>query len=208
MYRLLRVLLLVSLIPFPFAEAQSEDSASAAHPRRFNLGPGDIVRVKIWREKDLDGEFQVDEAGRLTLPLLGPLIVTNLDWVPLRDSLLALYRKELKAPAVTLTPFRRVYVLGEVMKPGMFLADPTISVAGLVAMAGGATPNGDMHKIRVVRMGKSVVEKGSIETQLLAEVKSDDQIFVDQRSWFARNSTFVASAAISIASIMVALVRR
>ena len=138
MHRLLGVLLLVSSLPFSVGEAQSADSAASGAGRRFNLGPGDVVRVKIWREKDLDGEFQVDEAGRLTLPLLGPLTVTSIDWVPLRESLLALYRKELKAPAVILTPFRRVYVLGEVMKPGMFLADPTVSIAGLVALAGGA----------------------------------------------------------------------
>lgn len=207
MLRTLRTLALIILAPLALASAQADVSSPLPPARAFNLGPGDIVRVKIWREKDLNGEFQVDEVGRLTLPLLGPIIVTGIPWVPLRDSLLALYAKELKAPAVTLTPLRRVYVLGEVMKPGMFLADPTISIAGLVAMAGGATPMGDMHRIRVVRHGSTAVDNGSIETQLLADIQSDDQIFVDQRSWFARNSTFVTSAAISIASIIVALVR-
>ena len=49
---------------------------------------------------------------------------------------------------------RRVQVLGEVTKPGVYLADPTVSLAGLVALAGGATPGGDLHRIRVVRAGQ------------------------------------------------------
>lgn len=202
MIRFVRIVLLLSLIPFTDARAQDFTSAQA-----FNLGPGDVVKVKIWREKDLDGEFQVDETGRLTLPLLGAVTVTGMPWAVLRDSLQTLYRRELKAPAVSLTPFRRVYVLGEVTKPGLYLADPTISVAGVVAMAGGATNLGDMHRLRVMRAGKVVIDKGAIEGQLLSGVQSDDQIFVDQRSWFSRNSTFIASAAISVASIVVALLR-
>ena len=202
MLRFVRVALLLSLLPL--ARIRAQDSASAPV---FNIGPGDVVKVKIWREKDLDGEFQVDETGRITLPLLGSVNVKGIPWAILRDSLQALYRRELKAPAVSLTPFRRVYVLGEVTKPGLYLADPTMSVAGVVAMAGGATPLGDMHRLRVMRAGRTVLDKGAIEAQLLSGVQSDDQIFVDQRSWFSRNSTFVASAAISVASIIVALVR-
>ena len=202
MPRLVRLALLLALLPF--ADIEAQDSTGA---RLFNIGPGDVVKVKIWREKDLDGEFQVDETGRITLPLLGPVNVTGIPWAVLRDSLQTLYRRELKAPSVSLTPFRRVYVLGEVTKPGLYLADPTMSVAGVVALAGGATPVGDMHRLRVMRAGKTVIERGAIEAQLLSGVQSDDQIFVDQRSWFSRNSTFVASAAISVASIIVALVR-
>jgi protein involved in polysaccharide export with SLBB domain len=197
------VLLLLVLLPLSLRAQEAPDST-----RRFVLGPGDVVRVRIWREKDLDGEFQIDESGRLTLPLLGPVTVTNMPWPTLRDSLLALYRHDLKAPSIALTPLRRVYVLGEVTKPGQYLADPTISLAGIVAMAGGASPQGDVHKLRVVRGGHVLLSSRAIEQELLTAIQSDDQIFVDQRSWFDRNSTFVASAAISLASVIVALLRR
>jgi protein involved in polysaccharide export with SLBB domain len=101
-----------------------------------------------------------------------------------------------------------VYVLGEVNRPGLYLADPTLSLAGIVALAGGASPTGDLRKLRVVRQGQTVIERASIEGQLVqADVRSDDQVFVDRRNWFALNSTFVASAAISVASIIISLVR-
>lgn len=198
------VLVLLSL-PVASLCAQG-DSATR---RVLTLGPGDKVRVLIWREKDLSGDFAVDETGVLNLPMLGPQPVAALPWDAVRDSLLVLYRRELKAPSVTLTPLRRVLVLGEVTKPGQFYADPTLSLAGIIALAGGASEQGDLHHLRVVRDGVVIQSQLSLETQLQqTDVRSGDQIFVDRRSWFDRNSAFVASAAISVASILVTLLRR
>ena len=205
MRRLAHVLLLALLL----APAGLRAQGAPPEHERFALGPGDVVRVRIWREPTLDGDFQVDEVGRLTLPLLGTRIVTGIPWLDLRDSLLTSYRRELKAPSVTLTPLRRVYVLGEVNRPGLYLADPTLSLAGIVAMAGGASPIGDLGKLRVVRQGQTIVEHAAIEGQLVqVDVRSEDQVFVDRRNWFELNSTFVASAAISVASIIVSLLAR
>lgn len=205
MHRIPLLLLLTSLLAPVSLTAQAPRPAQEA----FSLGPGDVVRVRIWREPTLDGDFQVDEAGRLTVPLLGTKRVTDIPWLDLRDSLLSAYRRELKAPSVTLTPLRRVYVLGEVNRPGLYLADPTLSLAGIVALAGGASPIGDLGKLRVVRQGQTIVEHAAIEGQLVqVDVRSEDQVFVDRRNWFELNSTFVASAAISVASIVISLLRR
>ena len=193
----------VAILPAPAA-----GQSPAAAPERFSIESGDVLRVRIWREPGLDGDFQVDEQGRLTLPLLGTRAVAGVPWLELRDSLLTAYRRELKAPSVTLTPLRRVYVLGEVARPGLYLADPTLSLAGVVALAGGATAVGDLRKLRVIRHGQTIIDHAAIEGQLIqADVRSDDQIFVDRRNWFALNSTFVASAAISVASIIISLRR-
>jgi protein involved in polysaccharide export with SLBB domain len=175
----------------------------------IRLEPGDVVNVEVWREKELGCKCQVDELGRLTLPMLGIIKVTQLPWPQLRDSLLFLYQRELVNPSVTLTPLRRVQVLGEVTKPGIVFADPTQSLAGLVALAGGATPGGDLHRIRVVRGGKTIIESASVESLLLqAGVHSNDQVFVDRRAWLERNGAFVASAIISTAGILIAIIRR
>lgn len=176
----------------------------------LTLEPGDVLRVAVWREKDLTCDScRVDELGRVTLPLLGMIHVGGTPWTKLRDSLLAAYQTQLRNPSVTLTPLRRVWVLGEVTKPGAYLADPTMSLAGLIAMASGATPNGDLHRVRVVRDGKTIVEKATVESLLLQPgVRSNDQIFVDRRAWLERNGAFVASALISTAGLLVAVIRR
>ena len=180
----------------------------AAPSEAFTLNQGDVVRVKIWREKDLDGDYQVDEAGDITLPLLGARRVLGIPWSALRDTLLVAYRRELKAPSVSLIPLRRVFVLGEVTKPGPYLADPTLNLGGIVALAGGASPQGDLGKLRIVRHGEVIARGAALDGATVPDIRSGDEIFVDQRSWFERNSTFVASAAISVASIIITFVRR
>lgn len=208
-FRIMRLLLHALLLALVVCPASAHGQAARAAPETFSLGSGDVVRVRIWREPGLDGDFQVDEQGALTLPLLGSRGVTGIPWLELRDSLLVAYRRELKAPSVTLTPLRRVYVLGEVNRPGLYLADPTLSLAGIVALAGGASPIGDLGKLRVVRQGETIINHAPIEGQLIqAGIRSDDQVFVDRRNWFSLNSTFVASAAISVASIVISLLRR
>lgn len=187
---------------------QPRPSPAPVPTSELSLERGDVVRVAVWREPDLSGEFPVDEHGRLTLPLLGPVVVAGRPWQAVQDSLLGIYAAQLRNPSVTLTPLRRVSVLGEVMRPSQYLVDPTTSLAGVVAMAGGATPIGDLHRVRVIRDGQTIVRSASIEALLLhVGVHSNDQVFVDRRSWLELNVALVASATLSAASIIVALLR-
>jgi protein involved in polysaccharide export with SLBB domain len=162
----------------------------------------------IWREDDLSGEFVVDHAGFVTLPLLGEVHVEGIAFDQLRDTLLSGYRQELRNPSIVITPLRRVFVLGEVNEPGFRTVDPTISLAGVVALAGGANPQGDLRKIRVYREGELILN-GVPASNILAnlDIQSGDQIFVGQRSWFERNSTFIISALLSATSIIITLAR-
>jgi polysaccharide export outer membrane protein len=172
------------------------------------LNPGDLVRVQIWREEDLSGEFLVDESGMVTLPLIGEKRVAGIPIRRLRTELLEAYRVHLRNASINITPLRRINVLGEVARPGLYPVDPTVSLAGVVALAGGATSTGDIRKIRIVRDGTVLMERaGAAETLNTLELRSGDQIFVDRRGWFDRNSTFVVSALLSITGIVISLAR-
>lgn len=171
------------------------------------LQPGDVLLVAIWREEDLSGEFTVDASGTVTLPLLGEKKVSGIAMDRLRDMLIEDYRVQLRNPSIDVTPLRRVDVLGEVREPGVYKIDPTVSLAGAVALAGGATSAGDLNQITVVRSG-GVSERIPSGTSLTtAQVRSGDQIFVGRRSWFERNSTFVVSALLSITGIVISVIR-
>jgi protein involved in polysaccharide export with SLBB domain len=114
----------------------------------------------------------------------------------------------LRNASINITPLRRINVLGEVARPGLYPVDPTVSLAGVVALAGGATATGDIRRIRIVRDGTVLMERaGAAETLNTLELRSGDQIFVDRRGWFDRNSTFVVSALLSITSIVITLAR-
>lgn len=177
-------------------------------PPGFALQPGDAIQVRIWREPDLSGDFHVNEEGDVVIPLLGTRNVTGVPWSQLRDELIEAYQHDLNNPAITITPRRRVYILGHVRAPGLYGVDPTISLAGAVAMAGGASPDGDLEKVRVVRDGTTILDDVAVDSPLAAiDVRSGDQIFIERRGWVERNTNFLITAALSVTSIVVSILR-
>jgi polysaccharide export outer membrane protein len=200
------LLLLLSLLSVMHAPAAAQ--SAAVQTDQVTLLPGDVIRVQIWREEDLSGEFPVDEGGRVILPLVGEKSVAGIPMGRLRDQLVEDYRVHLRNPSITITPLRRVNVLGEVQKPGMYTLDPTLSLAGAVALAGGANSIGDINRIQIIRNGQTVYKRASAgQTLEGVELRSGDQILVQRRSWFDRNSTFIVSTLLSATSIVIALVR-
>ncbi|HSU17078.1 polysaccharide biosynthesis/export family protein [Longimicrobium sp.] len=196
------------LSAMPLSAQQQQPLPAAIDSSTLMLNPGDLVRIQIWREADMSGDFPVDEGGVVTLPLIGPKRVTGIPIPRLRDELIEAYRAHLRNPSINITPLRRVNVLGEVARPGLYPVDPTVSLAGVVALAGGATPTGDLRRIRIVRGGQVLTEHAATtQTVSSMDVRSGDQIYVDRRGWFDRNSTFVVSALLSITSIVITLAR-
>jgi protein involved in polysaccharide export with SLBB domain len=195
--------LLLSLVAPPIG---AQTTAPAAVPA-FELRPGDVVEVFLWREQALSGEFLVDERGMVLLPVIGSRSVVGAPWTVVRDSLMAAYARELRDQSVRLTPKRRVFVLGFVQEPGAYLADPTVPIAGAIALAGGASAEGDLRRVRVMRDGAVFMDAVSLESPLaLSDVRSGDQIYVERRGWFDRNSPFFVSAMVGLAGIIVTLI--
>lgn len=182
--------------------------SSPVTPGTLTLRPGDVVRVEIWREAELSGEFVVDEKGIVTLPLVGEKNATNVPIRDLRDQLIAEYRIQLRNPSITITPLRHVHVLGQVNQPGMYMISPTMSLAGAVALAGGASSQGDLKRLRIAREGVIIQDGVPAEATLVQiDVRSGDQIFVERRGWFERNQNFLISTMLSITALAVSFLR-
>lgn len=197
------VALLLSLGVGASSSAFTQESAAAL----VTLQPGDLLNVQIWREPDLSGDFLIDETGRVVLPLLGELQVVGLPIHQVRDLLLAEYRVQLRNPSIAITPLRRIHVLGEVNKPGLLAVDPTVTLAAVVALAGGASPTGDLNRIRLIR-GDTVIHERVATNQALTTVgiRSGDHILVDRRSWVDRNSAFLISAGLTVPSVIASVI--
>lgn len=204
--RLLAILLVLSV------DAQDVTASQLTANQRLEdvaLGPGDVVRILVWREPDLSGEFIIDELGVVTLPMVGKINVRDVPVSEMRDKLMASYAVQLRNPSVTITPLRRVYVMGEVNRPGLYNADPTLSLAGVLALAGGATSGGDIRKIRLVRNGTVVQSRMNPGASLVdVRIRSQDQIFVERRPWADRNSALLGSAAISAVTLVLSILIR
>lgn len=186
-----------------------EQNPSTTQRSVLALRIGDVLRVAVWREPTLTGDFAVDQDGIITLPMLGPRKADGVPWTLLRDSIMAGYQRELRTPTVTLTPLRRVYVLGSVLRPGTYMLDPTFGLEGAVSLAGGAGPDGNLDRIRVTRDGSVFLKRIPVTTMPdRYDVRSGDQLFIERRSWVDRNSTLLLTSVISLAGLAVTLAAR
>ncbi len=158
------------------------------------LYPGDIVRLKIWREPDLSGDYDVNVHGEAVFPKIGSVHVTEITVDSLQRLLVSTYGQYLRDPAIEITPLRRVTVLGAVKNPGLYPVDPTMSVADAIALAGGPTPDGNQKRLELIRNGKKEnVTVATTQEVGATEIRSGDELFVPERSWISRNGYIVGA---------------
>lgn len=187
--------------------------AAAQHPfetepQAVLLQPGDIVRLSIWREPDLSGDFIVDEKGVVVFPKIGPRQVTRQSPEVLEEQLINAYREYLRNPSIDVTLLRRINVLGAVHSPNVYSVDPTMTLAEVIAMAGGITDAGNPEKIEVYRNGEKVPLRFNPRTRIGdTPIRSGDHVYVPQRNWLLRNSGIATLISTSV-TLFIALFTR
>jgi polysaccharide export outer membrane protein len=190
------------------ARAQTPKTGAGANaPSEVTPGvrPGDVIRVWVWREKDYSGDFPVDGRGTVTLPVLGEISVLGHTAEQLTDTLREAYRKYLNNPSIDVTVVRRVVVQGEVVRPGLYPADATISIGELIALAGGVTPNGNQRGIELLRNGRVLVTGlGPGAVLQRSPIQSGDVIVVPQKSWLSRNGQIFLYGGVSLVTAVLA----
>jgi len=129
--------------------------AQAPRPTR-PLQPGDGIRLRIFQEPDLSGDFVIDDRSVVALPKLGEVRVAGISGDSLRAVVRAAYRRFLTTDAVEVTPYRRVAVTGAVLKPGLYPVDPSMSVGDAIILAGGVSPQGRANRVEVRQAGAAV----------------------------------------------------
>jgi polysaccharide export outer membrane protein len=202
-------LLTLALTAAPVSRALSQGTRAPAPVADVAAQPGDKVRLKIYREADLSGEFVVPEDGIVVFPKIGAVAVNQLSTDSLHKLLIAQYSRSLRDPAIEVTVLRRVNVIGAVRSPGFYYADPTVTVKGALALAGGVTPEGDKNKLELLRAGRhstvSLSSQGSIAD---SPIESGDQVSAPDRSWLSRNTALVVSGITGLALVVVTIIRR
>ncbi|MBM3908272.1 MAG: hypothetical protein FJ363_09405 [Gemmatimonadetes bacterium] len=177
--------------------------ASVAEGQDFVLRPGDAVRVIVPRDTTISGTYAVDQGAHVAFPIIGRFNVGGQPWSAVSAPLMAAFRRELREPGITLIPMRRVVVLGAVNKAGDYLIEPSASLSSAVAASGGATPDGTVRRIRILRDSLTIVANAPRGQEILEmPVQSGDRIFVQQRSWFERNTAFLITAMLSLTGII------
>ena len=148
----------------------------------YRLGAGDKVRVTVYGEPNLTGEYYVSTRGTLSVPLIGDVAAAG-QTVPqiaeaVRTKLADGYIRDPKVAAEVLT-YRPYYILGEVNKPGEYPYTSDLTVMNAVATAGGFTYRAQTKKV-LIRHAQSGKE---IEAPLTATtpVEAGDTVRIKER---------------------------
>ncbi|WP_312336647.1 polysaccharide biosynthesis/export family protein [Anaerospora hongkongensis] len=147
-----------------------------AQTDEYKLGPGDVVRVGVWGYDDLKNEeLVIRPDGRLSFPLAGELNVQGMTTGELTAALTTRLGKYVLDPNVTINiaKFRttRVYVLGEVTKPGMYELEKQHNLLDAIGMAGSYTKRAAKKEVFIIR--KENVDKPQ-KVNLLKLLKNGD----------------------------------
>jgi protein involved in polysaccharide export with SLBB domain len=123
---------------------------------QLRFAPGDKIRVTVYGEDKISGEYQIDNSGTVSLPLAGTIEAAGLTKPELEQALTAKLKSEyLRNPKVTVAvlSFRPFYVLGEVQKPGEYPYRDGLNVLSAIAIAGGATYRANNSVVLIQRSG-------------------------------------------------------
>lgn len=152
--RLLAIVAAAVLVPAMLAVSPSIAQPSPAQ-EAYILGPGDTLDIVVYGEPDLFRTVTVKPDGAVSLALLGEVKAAGRTTTQLAADLTRLYGKYLKQPSISVTvrEFRvdRIYILGQVSRPGEYQLRPGIGIMELLANAGGPTGRADLAKVVVIR---------------------------------------------------------
>jgi polysaccharide biosynthesis/export protein len=150
----------------PGPEPSTTDARTSKMPAaspEYRVGESDMLQISVWKEPDLSKTVSVRPDGMISLPLIGEVKVIGMTSAEIQDDVASRLKAYLLNPRVTVEiteiKSRRVFITGEIVRPGLYpLGGPT-TVLQLIAQAGGFTPfakrknivilcqeNGQQHK--------------------------------------------------------------
>ena len=128
--------------------------AQAALPD-YLLNPGDELEISVWKEPDLTMKVLIRPDGKLSVPLAGEVVAAGRTIVQIQTDITSRLVKYIPEAVVTATLVgidgNRVYVIGQVTKPGAYVMNPRLSVMQALSLAGGMTPFASLNDIIVLR---------------------------------------------------------
>jgi polysaccharide export outer membrane protein len=146
------------------------------------LHVGDRIKVTVYGEENLNGVYDVNPGGDVSLPLAGAVRAAGRTIVELQYDITRRYKSEyLQNPQVTvdIANFRPFFVMGEVLRPGQFEYRNGLNVMNAVSTAGGLTYRGDRSRVLIQHAGEEVWNEYPLIPTI--PIAPGDQIRVPER---------------------------
>lgn len=144
----------IAALILPTSEAVAQQEAQLVEAP-YTIQPGDKLQISVWNEPDLQKELLVAPDGGIAFPLVGEISVIGKSIVELRQSMTERLSRYIAEPIVTVTINEvlgnKIYVIGQVNRPGIFVVNPMVDVMQALSMAGGTTPYASLNNISILR---------------------------------------------------------
>jgi polysaccharide biosynthesis/export protein len=139
----------------PRPVATSGTTPRAWHEQEYRLGPGDKLRIEVYKQDQLSQSLQIRPDGKITLPFIGDVAAAGKTSVELRDNLTTALKEYVTNPVVTVMVQEalsaQIHVIGEVEHPGTQVMQGPRTVLQALAEAGGLKEFADRNNIHVLR---------------------------------------------------------
>ena len=150
----------------------SANAGAANQKQQYILGPGDQIRLTVFGENDLSGEFKVGDDGMVSLPLIGPIPAKGLSPTQLEQTISEKLTPDyVKNPNVNIEVmgYRPFFIIGEVNKPGSYPYQSGMTALEAVALAGGFTYRAKTEEVLIKRTVNAASQETlmSIETAVM-----------------------------------------
>jgi polysaccharide export outer membrane protein len=168
--------------PVAAQTAAAQAPAPATSAATYVLGSTDRIRLKVYGEPDISGEYEIDAGGNVSVPLAGHIKAAGSTTRQLEKSITsALSKGIVRDPRVNveIVSYRPYYILGEVKKSGEYPYRLGLTVMDAVASAGGFTYRANENKIYLRRAGAGVEEVYALDAPV--PVFPGDNIRVPER---------------------------
>ncbi|HTT02830.1 MAG TPA: polysaccharide biosynthesis/export family protein [Steroidobacteraceae bacterium] len=127
----------------------------AQQPNEYTLNAGDTLDVSVWKETELTKEVIVRPDGRFSFPLAGEINAVGRSVGQVETEITNKLKPYMPEPVVSVSMKSldgcKIYVIGQVNKPGSFVMNPRINVLQALSLAGGFTPFAGLNDIMVLR---------------------------------------------------------
>lgn len=175
-----------------------------------SLRPGDVLRVTVWENPKLSGDFDVGTDGSLKHPLYSEVQVVGVPLATVKERLATFLRQFQREPRLEIEPLLRVTVGGEVRSPNVYSVSPETTIADVIARAGGPTENGRMDQVTIVRTNqRAKVDLTKSASKIGAmTIRSGDQLIVGRRGVFMRDKVAPYASILSSVISIILLSRR
>jgi len=141
--------------------AKPAAAGTATPPSGYMIGLGDVLRITVWKEPDLTLDVTVRLDGMITVPLLGDVQAAGRVPSQLAGTLVTELKRFIENPRVTVTVSQatsaKIYVVGQMVRPGEFPLSGRMTVLKALALAGGFKEFAKPESIVIIREDQRVI---------------------------------------------------